>query len=432
MSDDTLIASRQCRDNRYQSLEYFLQAFEARKQAHAYRVEPIAFAELERWHFDEGGNLRHESGRFFSIEGLHVESRQGCWQQPIIHQPEVGILGILSRVVDGVRYFLMQAKMEPGNINTLQLSPTVQATHSNFTGVHAGRKPPYLDYFLNPQHVLVDTLQAEQGARFYRKKNRNLIVEIDHDIEVHTDFFWLTLNDIQQLLQCDNVVNMDSRSVLGCLPYGNTGEGSLHSDTQVLQWLTKQGRQQAQEARLMPLRETLPWQRHADRIQHPDNGFFSVMAVRVQAGSREVPYWTQPMIADPNPGLIGFITSRIDGVLHCLVQAKTEPGNHAGAELVPTVSCSYHSLQNKPPPFAHLLMEPPAGSLRYSALQSEEGGRFYHVQNRNTIIELAHHVQLEPPAGFLWATPEQLRRLMPTGAVGIDARTLLSCLPAHG
>ena len=45
---------------------------------------------------------------------------------------------------------LMQAKMEPGNVNPLQLSPTVQATRSNYTQVHRGTGTRYLEYFVGP------------------------------------------------------------------------------------------------------------------------------------------------------------------------------------------------------------------------------------------------------------------------------------------
>src|SRR5690606_16360553 len=107
------------------------------------RLERIPLDALEDWYFEAGsGDLRHRSGRFFSIRGLDCRlsgAPGGAWQQPIICQPEVGILGILSKDFDGVRYFLMQAKMEPGNVNAVQLSPTVQATYSNYTQAHKGR-----------------------------------------------------------------------------------------------------------------------------------------------------------------------------------------------------------------------------------------------------------------------------------------------------
>src|SRR3954465_3456644 len=62
-------------------------------------VRRIPFAELGQWSFDPvTGNLGHASGKYFLIEGLQVRSDYGPvrqWSQPIIHQPEIGILGIL-------------------------------------------------------------------------------------------------------------------------------------------------------------------------------------------------------------------------------------------------------------------------------------------------------------------------------------------------
>ena len=89
---------------------------------------------MEGWYVDSCGSLRHNSGKFFSIEGIHVETDyeiRPSWNQPIINQPEVGYLGILTKEFDGVLYFLIQAKIEPGNVNCVQLSPTLQATKSN-------------------------------------------------------------------------------------------------------------------------------------------------------------------------------------------------------------------------------------------------------------------------------------------------------------
>ncbi|GAA2690529.1 hypothetical protein GCM10010400_64670 [Streptomyces aculeolatus] len=122
--------------------------------AHAFRVDRIPFDALDRWSFHpDTGNVVHDSGRFFTVEGLHVTTEAGPhrqWHQPIIKQAEVGILGILVKEFDGVLHCLMQAKMEPGNPNLLQLSPTVQATRSNYTRVHEGAPVRYLDHFVKP------------------------------------------------------------------------------------------------------------------------------------------------------------------------------------------------------------------------------------------------------------------------------------------
>ena len=179
--------------------------FDDRLRAHCFRLEPIPFHDMAQWGFDpETGNLCHESRRFFSIEGLRVRTNWGQvpeWEQPVIVQPEIGILGFIAKRFGGVLHFLVQAKMEPGNINMIQLAPTLQATRSNFTRVHQGRAPRYLEHFTDRRQcrVLVDVLQSEQGARFLRKRNRNIIVETDQDVDVGEDALRATQHPLHHL-----------------------------------------------------------------------------------------------------------------------------------------------------------------------------------------------------------------------------------------
>jgi len=115
----------------------------------------------------------------------------------------------------------MQAKIEPGNINKVQVSPTIQATKSNFMQKHGGKKPAYLEYFINaaPSEIMVDQLQSEQSSRFYKKRNRNVILIVDEPISESTTHKWMTLGQIKKLMRYDNLVNMDTRTVLSCIPF---------------------------------------------------------------------------------------------------------------------------------------------------------------------------------------------------------------------
>ena len=148
-----------------------------RKETHV-NISRIKFKELKQWKFNGNFNLSHSSGKFFKINGFSCFNsyKNLKWNQPIIDQPEIGFLGIICKKFEGSLHFLLQAKIEPGNKNFVQLSPTLQATRSNFTRVHGGKKPEYLDYFvkLNNSQVIVDCLQSEQGSRFYKKRNRNI------------------------------------------------------------------------------------------------------------------------------------------------------------------------------------------------------------------------------------------------------------------
>nr|WTB28360.1 NDP-hexose 2,3-dehydratase family protein [Streptomyces sp. NBC_00830]WTB35722.1 NDP-hexose 2,3-dehydratase family protein [Streptomyces sp. NBC_00830] len=434
----------------------FDQWYDNRRRENAFEVRRMPLAALSGWHFDDAtGDLRHDSGRFFTIGGLRVRTDPGWrsqWQQPIIEQPEIGTLGILAKEFDGVLHLLMQAKMEPGNPTTVQLSPTVQATRSNYTGVHRGAPTKYLEYFVSGRHrVLVDSLQSEQGSWFLHKRNRNMVVETTEDVTVDDDFCWLTLGQVLALLRRENVLNMDARTVVACIPLTPQeplGQGfaaalshslspratPLHSGGHVLSWLTgiRSRRELAQQR--VPLNAVLgdEWFRDDERIARHDGRFFSVIGVDVRASNREVRSWQQPLLAPARPGLAGLIVKRFHGVAHVLVQARLEAGSAIVAELGPTVQCQPDNYRDAPPAsrpaFLDWLLTVPPERLHYDVLQSEEGGRFHHAVNRYLVAEADDTVPDEAPDGYLWVTLRQLTALMPhSHHLNVELRSALVC-----
>lgn len=426
-----------------------------RRAANTFSVERVSLDDLDGWSSDPAtGNLRHHTGRFFTIEGLHVRAEPGHWHewhQPIIKQPEVGILGILVKEFDGVLHCLMQAKMEPGNPNLLQLSPTVQATRSNYTRVHLGAAVKYLDYFVDRRRatVLADVLQSEHGSWFYRKNNRNMIVETDDDVELDEDFRWVTFGQLAELLHEDNVVNMDARTVLSCLPAGaarpggatgsfteallrNGQEEALLSDVEVQSWFTAERSRYDVHAERVPLAGLPGWERAADDIRHVDERYFRVVGVSVVAGNREVKSWSQPLIEPIGPGVVAFLARRFGGVPHVLVCAKLEAGFADVVELAPTVQCipDNYPADGYRPPFLDVVLNADPSQVHYSVVHSEEGGRFLRAESRCMIVEVGEEqAPLDPPPGFCWATPAQLSSLVRHGHyLNVQARTLLACL----
>ena len=76
-----------------------------------FNVTTIPLNQMKKWSFNDlTGDLMHDSGGFFSIRGLQVETNWGSvskWSQPIIYQPEIGILGIITKKINGIFYFLL-------------------------------------------------------------------------------------------------------------------------------------------------------------------------------------------------------------------------------------------------------------------------------------------------------------------------------------
>ncbi|MEK0376942.1 MAG: NDP-hexose 2,3-dehydratase family protein [Nitrosopumilus sp.] len=419
--------------NQFQNLDDFKKLFNKRKEAGHFSVKEIPFSEFDQWSFDKNC-LKHSSGKFFKIEGIRVKTNFGPlkqWDQPIMNQSEIGILGILTKIFDGIRYYLMQAKMEPGNINTLQLSPTTQATKSNFTQVHKGNLPTYLEYFIDrsKSKILIDQLQSEQGGRFLRKRNRNMIVEVKDDVEVLDNFFWLTLSDIKKLLCIDNFVNMDARSVISTIPIVKNLDNGQYPKKYLMSWYIDQKVKYELETEKIPLSELENWKINENSI-YKDDRFFSIIGIKVEAGTREVTSWTQPMVKDLNIGLIGFIVKKINNIDHFLIQTKVMPGNIDIIDLSPTVSFSnYKYFMNVlKPRFFDYFIENKKSKIHYDVLQSEEGGRFYHFQNRNMIVEINENEKLDIPENYTWMSLNQMMEFMPLGMFNIEARSLIACL----
>ncbi len=409
-----------------------------RAHAHRFAVQRIPFAALDGWAFAPGtGNLIHHSGRFFTVEGLRVSVDTGpfrTWQQPIIRQPEVGILGILTKEFDGVPHFLMQAKMEPGNPNPVQLSPTVQATRSNYTKVHRGADVPYLGHFLRPRaaHVVADVLQSEHGSWFYRKRNRNMIVETMDDVPVGDDFCWLTLGQIGELLRIDNLVNMDARTVLSCVPLPDRGDEPLHDDTGLLSWFITERSRHTVGSELMALNDVSGWRRTPCEIEHEDGRYFRVVAVAVEAGSREVSGWTQPLIEPVGRGVTAFLTRRSGEGVEVLVRAQVEGGLLDTVELAPTVQCVPDNHAWLPPAdrprFLDAVLRATPDRIMYEAVHSEEGGRFRNAESRYLLVEAAAgDVPDVLPPDYRWVSPARLAALVRHGHyLNVQARSLLS------
>ncbi|MGW2856783.1 NDP-hexose 2,3-dehydratase family protein [Streptomyces sp. NPDC001215] len=66
-------------------------------------------------------------------------------------------------------------------------------------------------------------------------------------------------------------------------------------------------------------------------------------------------------------------------------------------------------------------------------MQSEEGGRFHHADNRYVLVEVGDEFPLDVPEEFIWVTEEQLGGLLlHSNYVNIEARTLIAALRATG
>ena len=197
---------------------------EAQRERIRFNADLIGLDDVRGWSRDAGGNVRHASGQFFGVEGVRVGSGDlrevASWDQPIYTQLEGGILALLTResAANGIE-FLLHGKAEPGNIGVIQLSPTIQSTWSNIRRAHAGKRPPMVEVLTAEAGVRIvyRAEHNEEGGRFWRKSNENIIAFLDDERVIETDmtmFCWASLSQIKELALMDNVLSPFVKTIL--------------------------------------------------------------------------------------------------------------------------------------------------------------------------------------------------------------------------
>jgi len=406
------------------------------------------------WFYDkEQDIIRNKNNSFFTIVGVKEYVKDVLIkEQPIIIQDEIGFLGIIAKEVDGEINLLIQAKIEPGNINTVQLSPTIQATKSNFTQAHGGLASNYLEYFVNASHyeIILDQIQSEQGARFNKKRNRNMIVLVNEDVEIKKNFAWMTLGQVKELMKIDNLVNMDTRTVISGIPFGLNNEkvnADLFSDIALFNSLYKTNpinnlgkiynkindNKMFNDTRkeIVPLSELGSWDVNDNGVFPMEDADFLVQYYDIEIEGREVRKWQQPLFKAKGIATFGLIMKNISNVKHFLVKIEKEIGSFDILELGPTIlweSTHKHDSNNDVDELFKTYVNDHKG-IKYSVILSEEGGRFYHEQNKNYIIEIDEDELKDIPAEYLWVDLATLIYMIQfNNTCNIQLRNLISLL----
>lgn len=415
-------------------------------------IEHIALDDCSPWYYDDTmGCIRNASNSFFRIYGANFyKNSELVASQPIIDQNEIGFLGIICCKINGIWHYLMQAKIEPGNINVVQLSPTLQATKSNFTRMHGGKEPEYLSHFLNavPENIIVDQIQSEQGSRFLQKRNRNVIIKTDTILEETNTHKWMTLEQIKELMHHDNMVNMDTRTVLSCIPYVLLGqEGDVPFKDKEYFYKTAWNMnhktlvsiyKEINDIKMLGgLRtETVPllglhnWSMKNNQFVCDKDYPFKIIFCDIAIEGREVTNWRQPLFAANGKGLFGLICCDDDGILKFLVKPRIEIGCHDTVEIGPTVQIEPFSTEEHDKVY-DLFMNKlnNKDNIIVDTILSEEGGRFYQEENRNVIVSVDKKELDNLPKGYILSDYGTLNILTQVNnCLNIQLRNLLSLL----
>jgi oxidase EvaA len=393
-------------------------------------IKKIPFNKSHEWLYD-GKTITHKTGRFFQVIGVRSKYRGVAIEMPLIKQTDIGILGFLTRRKEGKMEILIQAKTEPGNFGITQLAPTCQATASNIARAHHGGKPYFASWFTDEsKRVLYSSLQSEQGTRFYHKKNRNVLIEIDHTPKPDPYHRWYSFEDILSLVHEDYLLNTDTRSVLVCSPWrkmlnrlpfarfeGTFSQALLnsyitYSENKIkrLKKLTAAKKKTKAKSMLIPLSELTKWKSTASTIQSKRNADFKISQIAVEVVGREVPHWDQPFFEGVKRGKIKLYCGTIKGTLHFLFNLVHEPGFYNKFELTPGT-----------------LIKPTKRKVLAKFTQSEEGGRFMKEINEYRLIDIG--IVTNKAINDCWLTLGEIEALLKkSGIFTNEARSAISII----
>lgn len=393
-------------------------------------IKKIKLSFIKGWIISKE-HIVHKSGKFFKIIGLSVKTNfyKKNWDQPIIYQNEIGILGILKNIK--TKKYLLQAKVEPGNINKVQISPTVQATKSNYMRVHGGKSTPYLNFFMKKKNIF--SHQSEQAFRYLNKFNANIIVKVSKKIKLFETFRWFSKKEIVYLLNKKNIINMDTLSVFSCFLKKNKKDKPLNNLNKINIWLKKLNNKFYLRVKKINISKLKYWNTSPMKIKHKTNNFFSIIGIKVKTNKREINEWSQPIIQGMNLAFAGFLTKKFNNTEHYLCRYILKPGARSN-----TFSCTINTSKiknfKKNKQLSNFQKEIftkyflTRKKKLYDNILSDEGGRFYQSQIRYVAYNLKKNDNVELPFNYVWLSYNQMIDLINKRKIDIEARLLFGII----
>jgi oxidase EvaA len=388
----------------------------------------INIADIVNWKI---GNKKiyNYNRSFFSIVPFRFEQNKNkFWFQPLIVQKEVGILGIIKKVHKSIDYYLLQAKVEPGNVKGIQLSPTVQATKSNYLQKHGGKKTKYLNFFINNKlntKIITNLRLSEQGTRYYDKSNNNILIDLKNKkIKKLNNFIWVTKKNLEYLLKKKNLLNMDTISVLSSSIQKNILDTPINNSSSIIDILKDLKKRIQIKKKVISFKDLKNWRIFKNKISDNKKNFFSIFFLRIKTNSREVKEWYQPIISDHSISFNGLLIKKKNNTNHYLLKAVQEPGLVL-PRFTTTISIKNFNYKTRNSNIRfYNFFKNQKNIIKY--VNSDEGGRFYKNETHNLIRVLKENDKVFLTKNFIWVSHNQIIDLIKRDLITIEARNLFA------
>ena len=176
---------------------------------------------LKNWRMDKG-KIYHKSNQFFSVEGVKVKNARRevkKWDQLIFNQPHGGLLAFVFRETKkyGIE-FLLCLRSEPGDKN-IKFCPSFSATKSNMNRAHGGKRTDLYEIIIIKKgaKIIAKSAHNEEGARFWRKRNENWLVQLKdphNKLTKKENFVWANIWQIKRLCLEECMINPYVKTIL--------------------------------------------------------------------------------------------------------------------------------------------------------------------------------------------------------------------------
>lgn len=402
----------------------------------AFSRAPLPLSASPNWRIDATGIQRADQ-RFFAIVGVRHTKANSVETAPMLYQREFGLSACAIRHTPDGPEWLMQCKVEPGNTHGGQLAPTVDATQSNLERAHVGSEPPLVHLITGAPTILAKGLWSDAGTHFLgaRTEYRSVLIEDVLPVPTTRAFRWLHHSDMRTLLAEEYAMSSAARSVVATGPWdllASSPEGPFSGPLRTSYHASDRGVANAlgilkdlHKARTFP--EIIPLADVANLVVVPDSvtpiahPTFDVHHLVVEASTREVQRWDQPLIAPHGVRRTALLLAPDPaGVLRARLFPDVSPGLIHSTEWTATVADAPGAPQ----------LPLPAHEVLATAWFSESGSRCDNVQHQ---IIVALTETPPPPAAsetpYVDLTLGALERLVHTpGAVSSELRSAVALL----
>lgn len=375
------------------------------KAAYGSRLSVTQVDFPEEWELADGV-IRHRGPDFFQVIGQESPEHG---PMILLRQRETALVGLLTGRSDGRTWVLLNARVEPGLHGGCQFSTTIQSTPSNYERRHGGTPTPFIHHFVDvradsDRAVLHDSWQYDWGQYYDSKIKRFMIVELDADEELPPapePLAWVSTEELDALVLTDYGITADLRVAAGL--FAAVRKGS-HPPSGTPKKMPDTG-VRPHDVPLPCLENWRLHERGLDEINRVHGT--GLRFVRVEAPSREVPGWAQPLMtvdADLSVNLVAC-----DGS-YAIVE-RSQPGLCGERLWFP--AAAYRS---------------DVGKRVMTVRTSAEGGRFLQHGVNLTVVEVRDRSDVENNAR--WASHAELDELAPAdGATSVELRLVMSLLP---